>query len=141
VAIPGTDVVADWSPDGKWLLTESDRRRANTPRYSMFVMQPDGSDERRITADGVHGYRARFSPNSRQIALYGGDKESRFVRIVDLDGTNERTILREGAAETPNGLCWSPDGRRLAIVMFDYKLTGDGKTLGTNFDEHDSASS
>lgn len=85
----------------------------------------------------VHGYKARFAPDGRRIALYGGDSESRFIRILDIDGKNEQTILREGVTETPNGLCWSPDGRRLAVVMFDYKLAGDGKSLGTNFDEHD----
>ena len=47
------------------------------------------------------------SPNTREI------------RIMDLDGTNDRVWMGDGRAMFPTGVEWSPDGERAAVVVFD----------------------
>ena len=47
--IPDTDEVDDWSPDGRWLVTVSDRHPPHGSGYQLYVMRPDGTEQRRLT--------------------------------------------------------------------------------------------
>ena len=47
--IPETDEVDDWSPDGRWLVTVSDRHPPHGSGYQLYLMHPDGTDQRRLT--------------------------------------------------------------------------------------------
>jgi Tol biopolymer transport system component len=48
--IPHEDGVQDWSSDGRWLLTTSSR--GAKIGWQLYVMRPDGTDQRRITEGG-----------------------------------------------------------------------------------------
>jgi Tol biopolymer transport system component len=55
--IPDQDEVDDWSPDGRWLVTVSDRNIPDDSGYQLYIMRPDGTDERRLTEDrGLNVY-------------------------------------------------------------------------------------
>ena len=41
------------------------------------------------------------------------------IRLLDLDGTNDRLWMSDGKARFPVGVVWSPDGKRAATVVFD----------------------
>ena len=84
-------MVQDWSSDGRWLLTAS--HRGAKIGWQLYVMRPDGTEQRRITWGG-NPYYARFSPDGRRV-LYtdnGREKESG-IWIVDVDGKNGRRVF------------------------------------------------
>jgi Tol biopolymer transport system component len=116
--IPATDEVDDWSRDGKWFVTVSDRHPPHGHGYQLYVMHPDGTDQRRITKDGLNCY-PRFSPDSKWIVyLHQTRKEGNSIWVVDVDGKNAHCILKEDGGITPDYACWSPDGKHLAVLRF-----------------------
>jgi len=113
--IPHEDVVLDWSSDGKWLLTASSRNAKIG--WQLYVMRPDGSDQRQVT-EGGNPFFARFSPDGRRL-LYtdGTTDERRGIWVVGFDGKDPRRVLATGGAHA--SACWSPDGKRIAAVVTD----------------------
>jgi Tol biopolymer transport system component len=111
--IPAEDNVQDWSPDGQWLVTASSR--GAKLGWQLYVMRPDGTEQRRIT-EGGNPFYARFSPDGRQVIYTdNGRKDQPGIWIVNVDGTKARQVLpvdrnRVGSA------CWSPDGKRIAVA-------------------------
>ena len=115
--IPETDEVDDWSPDGDWLVTVSDRHPPHGRGYQLYVMHPDGTGQRRLTeGPGLNVY-ARFSPDGKQIAYHHQDRDGDSIWIVDRDGKGRRRVLAEENDVAPQFCCWSPDGKRLAITL------------------------
>jgi Tol biopolymer transport system component len=126
--IPKTDEVDDWSPDGKWFVTVSDRHPPHGHAYQLYVMHPDGTEERRLTKDGLNCY-PRFSPDSRKIVfIHQTAKEGNSLWMVDVDGKNARAILKEENLVAPDFACWSPDGKRLAVIGFQEEQGDGGRT-------------
>jgi TolB protein len=124
--IPKTDEVDDWSPDGKWFVTVSDRHPPHGHGYQLYVMHPDGTGERRLTRDGLNCY-PRFSPDSRKIVYtHQTAKEGNSIWVVDVDGKNAREVIKEENLVSPDFACWSPDGKRLALIRFKLERGDDG---------------
>lgn len=81
-------------------------------------MHPDATGERRITQDRSANLYPRFSPDGKQIAYYHFTlTEKGSLWVVDVDGSNPRLILAEQENADLGGLCWSPDGRSLAMKV------------------------
>ncbi len=124
-----TDEVNDWSPDGKWLVVVSKREPPFNSGYQLYRMHPDGSEELRLTKDGLNCY-PRFSPDSRKILyVHQTAKAGNSLHVIHVDGTSDREIVREDeeGSGSVEDACWSPDGGWLAVVRFDSKLDENGK--------------
>lgn len=91
------------SPAGKIAFVRSGR---------IWVMNPDGSDQKALTEDGADCAPA-WSPNGRWIAFIrkGGGKERRGVWLTRPDGTG----LRRLTTRPGRRLLWSPDSRRVTL--------------------------
>jgi TolB protein len=126
-----TDEVDDWSPDGRWLVTVSDRHPPHGRGYQLYLMRPDGTDQRRLTEGKGLNVFARFSPDGRRIAYLHHESDKTSVWIVDVDGGGRRRVVDEvvdeGNAASPASCCWSPDGRSLAYTIEDWQLDEKGK--------------
>ncbi len=128
LSVPETDEVSDWSADGKWLVTVSDRHEPKGSGYQLYVMKPDGTGEKRITqGKGLNVY-ARFSPDSRKIVYTHQEKGVNSLWVVNVDGTGAKQILREEGLAGIEAACWSPDGKHLAVSRFDWEME-DGKKI------------
>jgi Tol biopolymer transport system component len=124
LALTPGDVVQDWSKEGQWLAVQSEDGQ-------LYLVKPNGTARRRITAPGSGlNEHARFSPDGRQLVYLQRDLETgrHSLRTVNVDGTGDRELLAEIPADTtpatkpwtaPMGANWSPDGRHLAVVLFD----------------------
>ena len=115
LAVPPEDGVKDWSSDGRWLLTTS--QRGAKIGWQLYIMRPDGTDQRRIT-EGGNPFYARFSPDGRRV-LYSDQArgEQSGIRVVDVDGKNDRLVFPVVGGKTVASACWSPDGKRIAVTL------------------------
>ncbi len=141
--IPDTHEVLDWAADGKFLLTYVPPRtqpRAAIPDFpsALYVMHPDGTGVRRVTPEGAESWYGRISPDSAKIAYqtYQEDSDpSHAVRqgtiprwsvsVMSSDGSGHKEVIRNDAIGLPMHMCWSPDGKYLAIQIHKWR-----KTLG-----------
>jgi Tol biopolymer transport system component len=129
--IPDTHTVLDWSADGRFLLTFVPPRtqpRDAVPDFPcvLYVMRPNGTGVRRVTPEGENSRYGRFSPDSVRIAYQtsAGPRRGTVprrslykfrVNITNLNGTDRKEVVREDWAGVPQHMCWSPDGRFLAV--------------------------
>jgi hypothetical protein len=56
---PETDRVDDWSPNGRWLVTQSDRHPPHGSGFQLYLMRPDGTGQRRLTEGGGENINQR----------------------------------------------------------------------------------
>ena len=135
---PADHVVTDWTPDGKALLTTSNRLFLDM-RGSIYRMPRDGSEGTRLTDAAIAAECGRLSPDGKRMlfsrVVFGADGKSypgvRELTVMDL-GTGKTVKV----ADVPEGgrirannsnvaCCWSPDGKRIAYVWQEQDEPGD----------------
>lgn len=96
-----------WSPRGDLIAFT----RIHQGRFSLGVMNPDGTGERILT-EGFTVESPSFAPNGRVLAFCrqsaageGGAGFSSTIGAIDITGMNERTIPTSTGASDPS---WSP---------------------------------
>jgi TolB protein len=115
-----------WSPDGRRLAFMSDR----AGNFEIYLVNADGSDERRLTRVPEFDGHPVWSPDGRKIAFVRGVRDRHGtlreeVWVMSADGSDQRSLGRGG------GLTWSPDGRRIA---FRSERTGKAELYLVNVD-------
>ncbi len=104
------------TPDtgGDWIAFSSNR----TGNYDVFVMRPDGTDQRNLTQHPAKDGDPSWSPDRRYIAFdsdRGGDAD---IYLLDLgSGVNPPNVFE--AIRGPGDQIhpqWAPDGERIAYV-------------------------
>jgi len=103
-------------------------------RSEIYIMNSDGSDQRRLTnSDTVKGFPV-LSPDGRKIAFNSGKPAPVELYVMNVDGTGRArlTNLTESrlGARRP---AWSPDGKKLAFQSYSqpdiYVVNADGTGL------------
>jgi Tol biopolymer transport system component len=103
------------SPDGRWLVFDSDRR-GNADIYRM--MFPDGEPEQ-LTDDPADDMIPSWSPDGQEIVFYSFRHGTRDVFVMNADGGNEQRVTDDPAQDRyPD---WSPDGNS---IVFQSDRTG-----------------
>jgi RNA polymerase sigma factor (sigma-70 family) len=128
--IPDTDFVNDVSPDGRWFVTSSDRHPPRGRGYQLYLMHPDGTGQRRLTQGAGLNCTARFSPDGRQLLYLHQERGVNSLHVMDCDGGKDRVVIQEKDRLRPEGGCWSPDGKRLAVVLVKQPRPGATDLLG-----------
>jgi Tol biopolymer transport system component len=124
--IPETDQVGDWSPDGRWLVTVSDRHPPHHQGYQIYIMRPDGTEQRRMTEGGLN-LVPRFSPDGRRIAYLHAEGGENGIWVVDVDGGGRRRVIGREIGLSASPLCWSPDGKSIAYTIKDLQQDEQGQ--------------
>ena len=128
--IPETEEVDDWSPDGQWIVTVTDRHPPHGRGYQIYLMGPDGSGQRRLTEGTGLNVHPRFSPDGQRVAYLHHDGRRECLWIVNTDGSGRRRVLQLDEDTATQNFCWSPDGNSLAYETFHEKSIGkDAKTI------------
>ena len=129
-----------WAPDGRWiaytLTSEGGRAAADIGPQpnagpgelgppsaplgsSIWVIHPDGTDKRRLTADGADAINGAWSPDGTRFAYAvgsGGGPTDIHVAAIGSDGTLEDDHALAGDAANDWGPAWSPDGHSIAFT-------------------------
>ena len=124
-----------WSPDGSKIAFCAERIASLTS--SVYVMDADGTNWKRLTTAGHSDCDPAWSPDGSRIAIDTSYRQAAHVsRIVTMkpDGTDRRVIVAAGRNFWPD---WSPDGAHLVFermngTHFDVYTIGVGGAGLTN---------
>jgi RNA polymerase sigma factor (sigma-70 family) len=123
--IPATDAVLDLSRDGQWALTRA-RWLTRLNQSDLKIMKFDGSEPRQLSDSGGFNEPARFSPDSKRVAWRRSFKGDEAIWVASTDGTGKKKVFTEPGSHL-HSLCWSPDGKTLAVVLGAYSTGPDGR--------------
>ena len=84
--------------------------RTGSPQ--IYVMNGDGSGQRRLTFAGGYNSTPDFGPDGL-VVFAGMDEAHSDIFVVDLGGNITRITQDQGNNKDPS---WSPDGRHIAFV-------------------------
>lgn len=104
------DLHPNFSPDGRRIVFTSRRDRD----FEIYVMNADGSNQKRLTNSRGIDMHPVFSPNGRQIAFTSNRDGNYEIYVMNDDGTNLRRVTNH--PERDDYPCWHPDGRQLVFV-------------------------
>ena len=104
---PGINIGGSYSPDGSQIVFESDRSGSQ----QVYVMNADGSNQRRISFFGGRSATPEWSPRGDQIAFTHIAGNLR-IAVMSPNGSGMRYLTNSWQDEAPT---WSPNGR---IVQF-----------------------
>ena len=88
---------------------------ARDKNREIYIMNPDGSDQVRLTNHRADDAMPTWSPTGERI-LFASDRDrftlSRDLYLMDPDGKNVRRVF--GKSEDRSNASWSPDGKQIA---------------------------
>jgi hypothetical protein len=119
----GVNETPRWSPDGSRLVFA---RQSMSPEpgsawtsAAVYVVNPDGSDLRRVTPQGFYAFNASWSPNGSQLVF------TNIEMIVNADHTSVTDMLSDIYTVRPDGADLrrlTDDGRSSATWTVDGRL-------------------
>lgn len=121
----GVERGPDWSPGGEWIAFDRTTPPNSNNNRPIFVVRPDGSEERALTDEGSDDGFARWSPDGTRIAFHrrpfrGADPETWRVLVMNADGSGASPLPVQGAWSST----WSPDGTELLLSVISTSAVG-----------------
>ena len=110
---PATDLGAVWSPTGEQILFVSDRQ--GTRVRDLYVMDPDGSNVRRVFKKKAKGWRSdpTWSPDGKHFAYNYSDRDRfEFGLYLGTFGEADAELLSSGSSPA-----WSPEGSEIVCSV------------------------
>lgn len=99
-----------WSPDGRWLVFESDRQSFR----DLYRIGADGSGLRRLTENREGNFDPAVSPDGRMIAFVSSRDGDTEVYVMNADGSGQRRLTAFYRDDLKPA--WAPDGRTIAFI-------------------------
>jgi Tol biopolymer transport system component len=118
------DSAPAWSPDGRRIAFIGARRRppevVSPPAEEIYVMDADGSDERRLTRNGARDGPVHWLPDGRIVFVSCPPREGEYptcsLVAMGADGTGREVLTRLGFTSTFDV---SPDGRLVVYARLE----------------------
>ncbi len=93
----------------------------------MYTVLPGKSRKTMITHMKQSDYHGRFSPDDKRLVFLRREARKLKVCTADADGKNVQVAFVEKELTCPEDVGWSPDGKRVAVVLFDWTLDEQGR--------------
>jgi hypothetical protein len=109
----------------------------------IYIMNPDGSEQTRLTNDPALDYGPAWLPDGTKI-VFVSDRDGNFeIYVMDVDGSNQQRITNTSASESYPA--WSPDGLKIVFgssrdgnwEIYSMNADGTGQTRLTNDSAND----
>ncbi len=131
------DMAAAWSPDSQRIAFLSSR---GIWRNEIYVMDADGTNQKRLTRDGWDDRHPAWSPDGSKIAFAVLGDANSFIVVMDADGSDRERLpedARDGVPVLDSYPAWAPDGSKIAYYSGKrdekrgsiHLMTADGKYL------------
>ncbi|HXJ29588.1 MAG TPA: hypothetical protein VNG35_03055 [Gemmatimonadales bacterium] len=112
----GFNYDAAQSPDGKTIAFV---RGIRGQGVRVYLMNADGSNQRRLTAGLDNEERPAWAPGGRSLAFQsstrGSDSTQAYIYLVDVPSGRSRRLGVHNKVQLDETPSWFPDGKRLAI--------------------------
>ena len=112
-----------------------------TSNLELYLMNADGSGQRRLTRNAASDDQPVWSRDGGQIAFVRSVRGDEAIYVVNADGTGARRLSPSRAHD--GGPAWSPDGKRIAFVrggdLWTMAPDGRGAKRLTSGPENDGA--
>jgi Tol biopolymer transport system component len=114
----GADDRVTVSPDGLTVAFRRQSTAAGSPPYELWLMDADGTRERRVDLPGLSISTPTWSPDARTLAFTASAGPTLQLWTSTRTGTRVRPVLDWDVAADlrPTAPTYTPDGRRLVFV-------------------------
>ena len=116
LGISADDYYPSWSPDGSRIVFFSDR----DGNYEIYSMNPDGSNQTRLTDNPAGDRQPSFSPNGQQILFVSERDGNVEIYVMNADGSDQKRLTENPASD--HCPFFSPDGKK---ILFNSNRDGN----------------
>ena len=85
-----------WSPDGSKIAFMSTRE----VNYNIYIMNPDGTNQTRLTNNPASDNRPDWSPDGSKIVFASSRDGNSEIYVMDPDGTNQTRLTNNQALDS-----------------------------------------
>lgn len=103
----------------KLLFVARPHKEDSREDFRIFLMNPDGSQQKALTSSQAFEVDPVWSPDGKQVAFAKVDFESdsAYIYVMNADGSGRKQLTRQGANTLAAAPCWSPDGKRIVFYV------------------------
>ena len=126
----------DWSPDGQKIAFTGYKHAGGDGDIwdtDIYVMDPDGTNRKRLTRIPGNSFNPSWSPDSQRIAFVNSRPGATEIYVMNADGSRQKRLTHDGGRDYKREPSWSPDGQSIAFVLNNlrsiqiYVVDTDGK--------------
>ena len=103
----------------------------------VYIMNPDGSEQVRLTTHPGNDLQAVWSPTGDKILFVSDRGGERDLYMMNPDGSNVRRVFRRKIEAWRTSPTWSPDGKQIAYDQWDRIGGGTSGTYILTLGEQD----